>query len=389
MVDLTKYMKKGLVEQAPGKILAFGAYANQIADIVKFNIGEPDFATPTHIKEATKRSIDADRSHYAPSNGTPGLKQAAADFLAKKYDQHYSADEILVTNGVTESIYDLMTAVLNPGDVVLVPTPAFSLYMGDAAFLGVQVVEIETSDSDFKLTPEKLQAEINKYGDKVRILVLNYPSNPTGVVYSQAELDALADVVRGKPIFVLADEIYSELVYEGKHASIEKTLHDQVILMNGVSKAWAMTGYRIGILAAPKAVLTQIAKVHQAIATTEPTPMQDAAQEAFKNGLDDVLPMKQEFQKRRDVLLAGLREAGFECIDPQGAFYIFAKIPATLEQDDEKLAYQLADEAGVAVTAGSYFGKGGEGYIRLSYAISLSEIRRGLERIKKFVSQKQ
>lgn len=389
MVDLTKYMKKGLVEQAPGKILAFGAYANQIADIVKFNIGEPDFATPTHIKEATKRSIDADRSHYAPSNGTPGLKQAAADFLAKKYDQHYSADEILVTNGVTESIYDLMTAVLNPGDVVLVPTPAFSLYMGDAAFLGAQVVEIETSDSDFKLTPEKLQAEINKYGDKVRILVLNYPSNPTGVVYSQAELDALADVVRGKPIFVLADEIYSELVYEGKHASIENTLHDQVILMNGVSKAWAMTGYRIGILAAPKAVLTQIAKVHQAIATTEPTPMQDAAQEAFKNGLDDVLPMKQEFQKRRDVLLAGLREAGFECIDPQGAFYIFAKIPATLEQDDEKLAYQLADEAGVAVTAGSYFGKGGEGYIRLSYAISLSEIRRGLERIKKFVSQKQ
>lgn len=387
MIDLTKYMKKGLVEQKPGNILAFAMYASKIPGIIKFNIGEPDFATPEHIKEATKASIDQDHSHYAPSNGTPGLRAAAAQFLAEKYHQKYDADEILVTNGVTEAIYDMMMAVLNPGDVVVVPTPAFPLYMGDAASMGAEVVQVNTEESNFKLTPADLQAVLDKYGDRVRMLVLNYPNNPTGVMYTQEELDALADIVRDKPIFVLADEIYSELIYDGEPASIEKNLHDQVVVMNGVSKAWAMTGYRIGIVAAPKPILTQLAKVHQAITTSEPTPMQDAAEEAFKHGQDDVLPMKEEFLKRRDVLLKGMQEAGFDCLDPQGAFYIFAKIPEGLEQDDEKLAYQLADEAGVAVTAGSYFGQGGQGYLRLSYAISLEEIERGLKRIKAFVNK--
>lgn len=387
MVDLTKHMKKGLVEQKPGQILAFAAYTNKIPDIIKFTIGEPDFNTPEHIKKAAEASIANNHSHYAPSNGTPGLRKAAADFLAEKYGQKYDPSEILITNGVTESIYDFLTAVLNPGDVVLVPTPIFPLYIGDALSMGATVEQIDTSDDDFKLTPDKLQAALDKYGDRVKALVMNYPTNPTGVMYTQDELDALADVVRDKPIFVLADEIYSELNYDQPHASMEKTLHDQVVLMNGVSKAWAMTGYRIGVVAAPKPILEQIAKIHQAITTTEPTPMQDAAEEALADGKDDALPMKKEFQKRRDVLYDGLTQLGFECVKPKGAFYIFAKIPAGLEQDDTKFIYDLAEKGRVAVVAGSFFAKGGEGYIRLSYATSMDNIKEGLKRLKQYVKE--
>lgn len=387
MVDLTKHMKKGLVEQKSGQILAFAAYTNKIPDIIKFTIGEPDFNTPEHIKKAAEASIANNHSHYAPSNGTPGLRKAAADFLAEKYGQKYDPSEILITNGVTESIYDFLTAVLNPGDVVLVPTPIFPLYIGDALSMGATVEQIDTSDDDFKLTPDKLQAALDKYGDRVKALVMNYPTNPTGVMYTQDELDALADVVRDKPIFVLADEIYSELNYDQPHASMEKTLHDQVVLMNGVSKAWAMTGYRIGVVAAPKPILDQIAKIHQAITTTEPTPMQDAAEEALANGKDDALPMKKEFQKRRDVLYDGLTKLGFECVKPKGAFYIFAKIPAGLEQDDTKFIYDLAEKGRVAVVAGSFFAKGGEGYIRLSYATSMDNIKEGLKRLKQYVKE--
>ncbi len=386
MVDLTKYMKKGLVEQAPGQILAFAAYTSKLPDVIKFTLGEPDFNTPDHIKKYAEKCIEDNHSHYAPSNGIPGLRKAASDFLAQKYGQKYDLSEILITNGVTESIYDMMTACLNPGDVVVVPTPIFPLYIGDAASMGAKVVQVDTSKDGFKLKPEKLQAVLDKYGDKVRMLVMNYPTNPTGVMYSQKELDALADLVRDKPIFVLCDEIYSELNYDQPHASMAKTLREQVVLMNGVSKAWAMTGYRIGVVAAPKKILNQLAKIHQAITTSEPTPMQDAAEEAFKNGKDDALPMKKEFQKRRDILYDGMEKLGFKCVKPQGAFYVFAKIPTFLEQDDTKLIYDLAKKAHVAVTAGSFFGKGGAGYLRLSYATSMDNIKEGLKRLGRYVA---
>ena len=390
MADLIKYVRKGLAESPSNPILKFADYASKIPDVVKFTLGEPDFNTPDHVKEAAKRGIDENHSHYAPSNGTIGLRKAASQFLSKKYGQNYDPEtEVLVTNGVTESIFDSVMATLNPGDIMVVPTPLFPLYMSDAGLIneGVEIVKVNTSNDGFKLTPAKLQKVIDKYGDRVRMLVLNYPTNPTGVMYSQDELDALADVIRDKPIFALCDEIYSELNYDQPHASMEKSLHDQVILMNGVSKSWAMTGYRIGIVCAPKNILQQIAKVHQAIVTTEPTPMQDAAEEAFKNGMDDALPMKEEFQKRRDALYSGLTKIGFECAKPQGAFYIFAKIPDGFEQDDNKFIYELVDKAKVAVTAGSSFSEGGEGYIRFSYAVSMDQIEEGLKRLEKFVKE--
>ncbi|MBC6357462.1 aminotransferase class I/II-fold pyridoxal phosphate-dependent enzyme [Lactobacillus helsingborgensis] len=390
MAKLIKYVRKGLAETPSSPILKFSDYASKIPDVVKFTLGEPDFNTPDHIKEAAKRSIDENHSHYAPSNGTMGLRKAASQFLSKKYDQNYDPEtEVLVTTGVTESIFDAVLATLNSGDVMVVPTPIFPLYMTDENIIneGIEVVKVNTSDDGFKLTPAKLQKVIDQYGDRVRMLVMNYPTNPTGVMYSQDELDALADVIRDKPIFALCDEIYSELNYDQPHASMEKSLHDQVILMNGVSKSWAMTGYRIGIVCAPKDILQQIAKIHQAIATTEPTPMQDAAEEAFKNGMDDALPMKEEFQKRRDVLYAGLTKLGFECAKPQGAFYIFAKIPEGFDQDDNQFIYELVDKAHVAVSAGSSFSEGGQGYIRFSYAVAMDQIKEGLKRLEKFVKE--
>ena len=390
MAKLIKYVRKGLAETPSSPILKFSDYASKIPDVVKFTLGEPDFNTPDHIKEAAKRSIDENHSHYAPSNGTMSLRRAASQFLSKKYDQNYDPEtEVLVTTGVTESIFDAVLATLNSGDVMVVPTPIFPLYMTDENIIneGIEVVKVNTSDDGFKLTPAKLQKVIDQYGDRVRMLVMNYPTNPTGVMYSQDELDALADVIRDKPIFALCDEIYSELNYDLPHASMEKSLHDQVILMNGVSKSWAMTGYRIGIVCAPKDILQQIAKIHQAIATTEPTPMQDAAEEAFKNGMDDALPMKEEFQKRRDVLYAGLTKLGFECAKPQGAFYIFAKIPEGFDQDDNQFIYELVDKAHVAVSAGSSFSEGGQGYIRFSYAVAMDQIKEGLKRLEKFVKE--
>ena len=390
MVNLINYTKKGLADLPSNPILKFSDYASKIPDVIKFTLGEPDFDTPEHIKQAAIKSVTDNHSHYAPSNGTIGLRKAAANFLAEKYGQKYDPEtEVLVTTGVSESIFDTVLACLNQGDVMVVPTPVFPLYMSDANIInqGVEIVKVDTSDDGFKLTPEKLQAVLDQYGERVRMLVMNYPTNPTGVTYTQDELDALADVIRDKPIFALCDEIYSELCYDGPHASMEKSLHDQVIVMNGVSKAWAMTGYRIGIVCAPKGILEQIAKVHQTIVTTEPTPMQDAAEEAFKNGMDDSKPMKEEFQKRRDVLYKGLTEIGFECAKPEGAFYIFAKIPEGLEQDDNKFIYDLVDKAHVAVTSGSCFAKGGEGYIRFSYAVAMAEIEEGLKRIAKYVEE--
>ncbi|RHW49303.1 aminotransferase class I/II-fold pyridoxal phosphate-dependent enzyme [Lactobacillus bombicola] len=390
MVDLIKYMKSGLTDIPQNLILKFSDYASKIPDVVKFTIGEPDFDTPVHIKEAAQKAIIQNHSHYAPSNGTIGLRQAAGAFLAQKYGQKYDPEtEILVTNGVTEAIFDTVIATLNPGDIMVVPTPIFPLYMSDARMISqqIKIVEIDTSADNFKLTPSKLQAVLDQYGDRVRLLIMNYPNNPTGVTYSQAELDSLANVIRDKPIFALCDEIYSELCYDQDHASMEKTLHDQVILLNGVSKSWAMTGYRIGIICAPKNIVAQIAKVHQFIATTEPTPMQDAAEEAFKNGMNDAQLMKAEFKKRRDVLYNGLTKLGFTCVKPQGAFYIFAKIPASFEQDDNKFIYDLVDKAHVAVTSGSCFAQAGAGYIRFSYAVSMAQIDEGLKRLEKYINE--
>lgn len=354
-MEMTKYLNKQLVNVQPSNILAFANFAADIPNIVNFTLGEPDFDTPEHVQQAAIRSIQANHSHYAPSNGTQELRQNASDFLAAKYGQHYAPEEIIVTEGATEAIYTAIVSVLNPGDKVIIPTPTFPLYIADVTVAGGQPILVDTSATDFKLTPELLADTIAHEGPAVKMVVLNYPSNPTGITYSQAELDALADILRDKPIFALCDEIYSELNYDQPHASLTKTLREQTILITGVSKSHAMTGWRIGLLCAPKVLTDELSKIHQFTITSTATVMQDAAAEALGNGQDDALPMKTEYQKRRDVILETLNELGFQTAKPSGAFYIYTKIAPDLEQDDEKFAYDLAKTGLVAAVPGSYF----------------------------------
>ncbi len=341
------------------------------------------------LKKAAIKSIENNESHYTNSRGTQGLREAATGFLNQKYGLNYDPDtQILVTTGATEAIYSALTAILNPGDTVIIPTPIFPLYIPIAMLNGAKPVFVDTSDNGFVLSPEKLAAAIEANKDTVKAIILNFPNNPTGVTYKRADLEKLAAVISQHDIFCLSDEIYSELTYDGQHVSMGTILPEQTLLLNGVSKSHAMTGWRIGLLCGPADVITQIGKVHQFAITSATTNAQAAAEEAFKNGPDDGAKMRVTYQKRRDLLLAGLQKAGFTCANPNGAFYLFAKIPAGLTNDSWKFCYDLAKEAKVAVIPGASFGPGGEGYVRISYAASTEDLTKAIKRIQAYVSER-
>lgn len=388
-MDMTNYLNRQLSGVKASAILTFANFAQQIPNVINFTLGEPDFNTPDHIKQAAIKSIDDDHSHYAPANGTLTLRQNASTFLAGKYRQHYTPDEIIVTQGATEALYTAIVSVLNPGDKVIIPTPTFPLYIADVTVAGGQPVLVNTAATGFKLTPELLTETLAREGDGVKMVVLNYPSNPTGVVYSSEELKALADVLRDKPIFALCDEIYSELHYDQPHVSLSNYLPEQTILVTGVSKSHAMTGWRIGLLCAPQPLINELSKIHQFTITSTATVTQDAAAAALGAGKDDALPMRDAYVARRDYILTALNEQGFKTIKPNGAFYIYTKIASDLEQDDEKFAYDLAEKGLVAAVPGSYFGPGGEHYLRLSYATSMAEIRQGMTNLKDYVERQR
>lgn len=384
-MELVNCMKKELYMLNSSDIRQFDEFASSIDGIIKFTMGEPDFNTPQHIKDSAIKSINSNRTHYEASNGSKELRQAVVDFLSKKYNQNYIADEIIITNGATEAIYTALSSILNKDDIVIIPTPAFPLYAAITLLNGAKPVFIDTSKNNFVLSKDMLQLAINEHGEAVKAVVLNYPSNPTGTTYSQTQLDELADVIKGKNIFAICDEIYSEINYTNEHATMVKTLKEQTILINGVSKSHAMTGFRIGLLCAPLEIIKELSKIHQFTVTTTATICQDAALEAFKNGFDDAKSMKDEYKKRGDYLYNELNSLGFKCLKPQGAFYIFAKIPPQLNQNDKEFIYDLAKNAKVAVISGSSFGAGGEGYIRISYAASMENIIEACKRIKTFV----
>ncbi|WP_082137286.1 aminotransferase class I/II-fold pyridoxal phosphate-dependent enzyme [Lactiplantibacillus herbarum] len=386
--NLVQQMNQAVEEIQPSDILAFNAEIANIPDIVRLTLGEPDFNTPDHVKQAAIESINDNQSHYAPSNGTLALRTAAADFLAKKYDVHYDpASEVIITAGATGGIYTALTSILNLGDEVLIPTPIFPLYIAIVKLAGATPVFMDTSANGFVLSPEQLQTTLTEH-PKTKAVVLNFPSNPTGVTYRHDDLKALADVLIDQPIFVLSDEIYSELTYGDHHESIAKYLPEQTILLNGVSKSHAMTGWRIGIMCAPKAITTQLGKIHQFTVTSTTTNAQAAATEALTNGIDDAQVMKREYQKRRDYLYEALNQLGFESAKPEGAFYLFSKIPAGLPQNSMAFCRELAHDAKVALIPGSSFGPGGEGYVRISYAASMTDLKKAVTRISEYMVRK-
>lgn len=386
---LVNHMNHEIAAIQPSDILAFNAEIANIPGIVRLTLGEPDFNTPEHVKQAAIESIEADESHYAPSNGTLALRTAAAEFLAAKYDVHYDpASEVIITAGATGGIYTALTSILNPGDEVLIPTPIFPLYIAIVKLSGATPVFMDTSDNGFVLSPDQLQTTLAAH-PKTKAVVLNFPSNPTGVTYRHDDLKALAAVLADQPIFVLSDEIYSELTYGEPHESIANYLPTQTILLNGVSKSHAMTGWRIGIMCAPKAVTAQLGKIHQFTVTSTTTNAQAAATEALKNGLDDAQVMKREYQERRDYLYDALNDLGFQSAKPEGAFYLFSKIPAGLPQNSMAFCRELAHEARVALIPGSSFGPGGEGYVRISYAASMADLKTAVTRLRTYVASKK
>lgn len=386
---LVNHMNHEIAAIQPSDILAFNAEIANIPGIVRLTLGEPDFNTPEHVKQAAIESIEADESHYAPSNGTLALRTAAAEFLAAKYDVHYDpASEVIITAGATGGIYTALTSILNPGDEVLIPTPIFPLYIAIVKLSGATPVFMDTSDNGFVLSPDQLQTTLAAH-PKTKAVVLNFPSNPTGVTYRHDDLKALAAVLADQPIFVLSDEIYSELTYGEPHESIANYLPTQTILLNGVSKSHAMTGWRIGIMCAPKSITAQLGKIHQFTVTSTTTNAQAAATEALKNGLDDAQVMKREYQERRDYLYDALNDLGFQSAKPEGAFYLFSKIPAGLPQNSMAFCRELAHEARVALIPGSSFGPGGEGYVRISYAASMADLKTAVTRLRTYVASKK
>ena len=307
----------------------------------------------------------------------------------EQYHLSYNPDnEILVTIGATEALSATLTAILEPGDTVLLPAPAYPGYEPIVNLVGAEIVEIDTTANDFVLTPEMLEKAILEQGDKLKAVLLNYPTNPTGVTYSREQIKALADVLKKYDVFVVSDEVYSELTYSDEpHVSIAEYLPEQTILINGLSKSHAMTGWRIGMIFAPANFTAQLIKSHQYLVTAAATMAQFAAIEALSAGKDDALPMKAEYMKRRDYIIDKMSALGFKIIKPDGAFYIFAKIPAGYEQDSFKFCQDFAREKAVAFIPGVAFGKYGEGYLRLSYAASMETITTAMDRLKEFMEE--
>ena len=385
-MSLTDRFNKNLDKIEVSLIRQFDQSISDVPGIMKLTLGEPDFTTPDHVKEAAKAAIDANQSHYTGMAGLPVLRQAAADFVKTKYNLSYNPDnEILVTIGATEALSATLTAILEPGDTVLLPAPAYPGYEPIANLVGAEIVEIDTTDNDFVLTPEMLEKAILEQGDKLKAVLLNYPTNPTGVTYSRKQIKELADVLKKYDVFVISDEVYAELTYSNEpHVSIAEYLPEQTILINGLSKSHAMTGWRIGLIFAP-AVFT--AQSHQYLVTAAATMAQFAAIEALSVGKDDALPMKAEYLKRRDYIMDKMSALGFKIIKPDGAFYIFAKIPAGYEQDSFKFCQSFAREKAVAFIPGVAFGQYGEGYVRLSYAASMETITTAMDRLKEFMEE--
>jgi len=388
-MDLTKRFNKQLDKIQVSLIRQFDQAISTIPGVLRLTLGEPDFTTPEHVKEAAKRAIDQNQSYYTGMSGLLTLRQAASDFVREKYQLDYAPEnEILVTIGATEALSATLTAILEEGDKVLLPAPAYPGYEPIVNLVGAEIVEIDTTENGFVLTPEMLEKAILEQGDKLKAVILNYPANPTGITYSREQLEALAAVLRKYEIFVVCDEVYSELTYTGgNHVSLGTMLRDQAIIINGLSKSHAMTGWRLGFIFAPANFTAQLIKSHQYLVTAANTMAQHAAVEALTAGKNDAESMKKEYIQRRDYIIEKMTKLGFEIIKPDGAFYIFAKIPAGYNQDSFAFLKDFAQKKAVAFIPGAAFGQYGEGYVRLSYAASMETIREAMKRLEEYMRE--
>lgn len=383
--SMTSYLAPRVREIKPSGIRRFFDLASGNKDIITLGVGEPDFITPWHVREACVYSLERGFTSYTSNAGTPELREAIAEYLYNSYEVKYDPkDEILVTVGASEAIDLALRALIVPGDEILVPAPCYISYSPITEVGGGVPVEIETFAKDnFKLKPEQLKAAITP---KSKVLILNYPSNPTGGTMSYEDWLPIAKIVEEHDLIVISDEIYSELTYGDKHVSFASIpgMKDRTILVNGFSKAFAMTGWRMGYACGHPDLIYAMLKIHQYTVMCAPVMGQVAALEALKNGLKEKDLMVESYNQRRRLIVQGLRDVGLSCHEPQGAFYAFPSIESTGLSSDE-FATRLLVEAKVAAVPGNVFGAGGEGFLRCSYATSVNQISEALHRMGQFI----
>ncbi len=380
-------LSKQVIEIQPSGIRKFFDIVSEMKDAISLGVGEPDFDTPWHIREEGIYSLEKGKTFYTSNAGLKELKQEICNYLKRRFELEYHYDkETIVTVGGSEAIDIALRAMLEPGDEVLIPQPCYVSYHPCTILAGGKPVVIELKgENDFKLTRKQLLDSIT---DKTKILILAFPNNPTGAIMDYDDLKDIVDVIIDKDLIVISDEIYSELTYGRKHVSIASFpgMKDRTIVINGFSKSYAMTGWRLGYACGPALIIEQMVKIHQFAIMCAPTTSQYAGIEALKNGDPDVEMMKDAYDKRRRYLIHAFRSMGLECFEPFGAFYVFPCIKS-LGMTSDEFATRLLREEKVAVVPGTAFGDCGEGYLRISYAYSIENLKIALERIERFVGK--
>ncbi len=387
MIDYSKVLSKRVEELAPSGIRRFFDVLETMQDAISLGIGEPDFVTPWHIREAGIYSLEQGYTKYTANAGMTRLRQAISGYMSRRFGLKYDAkDQLFVTVGGSEAIDLCLRALLEPGDEVIIPSPSFVCYGPMTTMsMGVPVYVETKEENEFRLTADEVRRAITP---RTKAIILPFPNNPTGAVMRREDLEEVAEVLRGTDIIVISDEIYAELSYGFQHTSPANIpeLYERTLVVNGFSKAYAMTGWRLGYVCGPEEILRQMLKIHQYGIMSAPTTSQYAAIEALKAGDEDIEKMRDSYNHRRKLMLSGLRKIGLACFEPRGAFYIFPCIRGTGLTSEEFCTRFLMEEK-VAVIPGSAFGPGGEGYVRMSYASSVANLETALERMDKFLKR--
>lgn len=374
----------------PDGLTGFQKQVRDIPDLLRLTFGEPGFNVDDNIKNAVIASIANNNSHYADAQGERDLRQAAAAYYSSRYDLPFDNEEnVIVTVGVSEAINVIFMTLLNEGEGLMMPEPAYAPYSASLEIARGKKVAVNTRPTNFKLTPELVVQTIEESDVKIKAVLFNYPVNPTGVTYSREELEALADVFKKYHLWVISDEIYAQLTYDQEHVSMVGLLPEQSILLTGLSKSHAMTGYRIGFIIADKNFIDQAQKVHEALTFALPKFIQDGATVALTKSANVADGMRNIYKKRRDWMVPRLEALGFEIVPAEGTFYIFAKIPADMNQDSEAFAMDLAQNGHVAVIPGSAFSEYTPEYIRISYAASDEDLQEAIRRMNVYFDKKR
>lgn len=388
---MRKFIAKTVEEMPPSGIRKFFDIASEMKDIISLSVGEPDFVTPWNVREAAISSIERGYTHYTSNHGNPALRKLITKYLCERYGIGYDwKSQTIVTVGASEALDLAFRSIIEPGDEILVPAPSYVSYMPGVSFAGGVAVPVETKECDnFTVTPQALE---NAITSKTKAIILPYPNNPTGAIMTKEQLEAITGIIEKHDLFVISDEIYSELTYGGRHCSIASfpNMYGRTVVINGFSKAFAMTGFRLGYAAGPEDMIAAMVKIHQYFMLCAPTASQHAGEEALRHEMDtdfaQVSKMVADYNRRRTFVYNSFQKMGLSCFEPRGAFYVFPNISG-MGMTSEEFCHKLISEKHVACVPGTAFGAAGEGFMRCSYASSMENLKEAVRRIAEFVEK--